>query len=194
MDRGPMARGNDAAPRGPGVSRAGRLGLLALVLAVAAPWVLANLGSGRLWQDEAQTALIAGTVLTHGVPPGHDDRNSFSQDYGKDYGPGYVWLWHPWLPFYVLAGFFAVLGTSTFVARLPFALAGIVAILLAATMAARWGRSRRAGLFAAVLLLLDVPFLILVRQSQSRSTPRTPRTRTARSWISTCSAPRRRTR
>jgi hypothetical protein len=39
------------------------------LLRAAAAWLfLANLDDQRLWQDEAQTALIARTVLADGVP------------------------------------------------------------------------------------------------------------------------------
>ena len=41
---------------------------------------------------------------------------------GAEYGRNYIWKWHTWLPFYILAGFFKVLGESAFTARLPFAL------------------------------------------------------------------------
>lgn len=138
--------------------------IVGILLASSSVLILSNLGNVYLWQDEAQTALISETVLAHGIPLGHDTRNSFSQDYGKDYGKNGIWLWHPWLPFYVLAGFFAVFGVSTFMARLPFALFGIGTILLAYYFARDLWGSRRAGVLASVLLMLSAWFLILVRQ------------------------------
>jgi len=139
---------------------------IAIVLALASALLLANLGDQRLWQDEAQTALIAGTVLTHGVPLGTDGVNSFSQDRGQDVGHGHLWLWHPWLPFYVLAACFALLGKSTLAARLPFALFGIGTVFLTAWLARTLWRSGRSGFFAGLALALNVPFLILSRQSR----------------------------
>lgn len=138
--------------------------LVATLTTVALVVLLANLGDQLFWQDEAQTALIAGTTLTHGIPLGHDGRNSFSQDRGQDYGRNKVWLWHPWLSFYVLAGFFALLGKSTFVARLPFALFGVASVVVIYCFAASLWQSKRAGIYAALTLLLNVPFLILTRQ------------------------------
>lgn len=137
---------------------------LGIIVAVASILLLANLGQQCLWQDEAQTALIAGTVLTHGIPLGHDGRNSFSQDQGRDFGPGYVWLWHPWLQFYVLAGFFAVFGKSTLAARLPFALFGIATVIAVYYLGLRMWKSRTAGLLSAALLATNVAFLVLARQ------------------------------
>jgi len=135
-----------------------------VLLCIASALILANLGNQYLWQDEAQTALVSKTVLTHGIPLGYDGKNYFSQEFGLEYGKNYIWKWHTWLQFYVLAAFFAVFGVSTFVARLPFALFGIATILLTYTVAKSLWKSRRVGVTAAVLLLTSVPFLILVRQ------------------------------
>jgi len=135
-----------------------------IILIAASILILMNLGNIYLWQDEAQTACIAKTILTHGVPLGYDGKNCFSQELRKEYGKNYAWRWHTWLPFYVLAGFFAAFGTSTFVCRLPFALFGIGTIILTYYFGkALWGE-RRAGLLAAILLILSVPFLLLARQ------------------------------
>lgn len=139
--------------------------LFVAVLAVAAVGLLVtNLGDQYLWQDEAQTALIARTVLTHGVPLGHDGKNYFSQEGGAEYGSGYVWKWHTWLPFYVLAGFFGVFGFSTFVARLPFALFGVATVVLTYFFARSLFESRRTAMLSAAALVLSVPFLLLCRQ------------------------------
>jgi 4-amino-4-deoxy-L-arabinose transferase-like glycosyltransferase len=145
-------------------NRTRELIVVAVVLGLASVLLLANLGDQYLWQDEAQTALIAGTILHHGIPLGHDGKNSFSQDGGQDYGKNYIWLWHPWLSFYVLAGFFAAFGKSTLVARLPFALFGVATVVLAYVYGASLWKSRRAGVFAAATLAINVSFLILARQ------------------------------
>ena len=99
---------------------------LLLVFGASLFLFLANLGNQYLWQDEAQTALVSKTVLEHGVPRGYDGKNFFSQELKAEYGEDYIWKWHPWLPFYVLAAFFKVFGVGTFVARLPFALFGML--------------------------------------------------------------------
>ena len=44
------------------------LALLAVALVAASVLLLANLGNQYLWQDEAETALVAKTVLSHGIP------------------------------------------------------------------------------------------------------------------------------
>jgi 4-amino-4-deoxy-L-arabinose transferase-like glycosyltransferase len=139
--------------------------LLALT-ALSATLLLANLGNRYLWQDEAQTALLARTILEHGIPLGTDGTNSFSQELGVEIGPDGVWRWHTWLSFYAVAASFALLGESAFAARLPFALLGVGSVLLCWALARELWRDRVAAAAAAGLLALSVPFLILARQSR----------------------------
>ena len=136
---------------------------IALILALASVLLLSNLGNTYMWQDEAQTALIAKTILSHGVPLGTDGRNSFSQEGGLQCGKNGLWLWQPWFALYLLAGFFAAFGASAFTARLPFALMGIGTVILTYYLGKALWESRRIAALAAGLLLLCVPFLILVR-------------------------------
>lgn len=123
-----------------------------------------NLGNHYLWQDEAQTALISKTVVSDGVPRGYDGRNFFSQEKGAEYGDNFVWKWHTWLPFYILAGFFKIFGTKTFVARLPFALFGIGTVFLAYFFSKALWQDKKTAAVTALLLLVSVPFLLLSRQ------------------------------
>ncbi len=146
------------------ISRRWEVLFLLAVSVVGSGLFLANLGNAYLWQDEAQTALIAQTVLQHGLPKGHDEKNSFSQELGIDVGKNDVWRWHPWLAFYVVAPFLELLGTTTFAARLPFALFGLGCVpLLYLLSRALWKDGKIAALSAGVLLV-SVPFLLLARQ------------------------------
>lgn len=134
------------------------------VLLVVSFLLLSNLGNQYLWDDEAQTALISKTILDHGVPLGYDGKNFFSQELGREYGQGYIWKWHTWLSFYVLAAFFKLFGISTFTARLPFALFGIGTVLLTYYFARTLLKSGRTAAIATVLLVFSVPYLLLARQ------------------------------
>lgn len=138
--------------------------LFLVLLFIGSFLLFKNLDNQYLWQDEAQTALVAKTVLSHGIPMGYDGKNSFSQELGAEYGENYVWRWHTWFPFYLLAGFFEIFGINTFIARLPFALFGLATIAIVYFFSCSLWMSRRAGLIAAVLLILSIPFLILSRQ------------------------------
>jgi len=132
--------------------------------ALSAALLLPNLGNSFLWQDEAQTAVVARTILSDGVPRGTDGLNFFSQEQGREYGPNHLWKWHTWLAFYLTAASFLALGETTTAARLPFALLAIATVVLAYFTGLRFWRDRRAALASAGLLAVSVPYLILSRQ------------------------------
>ena len=139
---------------------------LAGLAALAGFLLLSQLDEPYLWQDEAQTALIAQTILSGGIPLGSDGRNFFSQEEGAEYAEGYVWKWHTWLSFYVVAASYASLGTTALATRLPFALFGIATVLLGYWAARCLWRSRAAALASGGLLALSVPWLVLSRQGR----------------------------
>lgn len=145
------------------IERTDWIAALALA-ALSAALILPNLGNSYLWQDEAQTAVVARTILTEGVPRGTDGVNFFSQEQGKEYGPNYIWKWHTWLSFYLTAGSLAALGNTSFAARLPFALLGIATVVLAYFTGRLLWRDRWAALAGSGMLAASVPFLILSRQ------------------------------
>lgn len=126
--------------------------------------LLADLGDGYLWQDEAQSALISRSVLIYGVPKATDGKNSFAQVKDAEYGANKIWKFHPWLPFYATAASYAVLGESTFSARLPSALAGIGAVILLYFLGLKVTSDQWAAFIAALLLSLSVAFLLLSTQ------------------------------
>jgi 4-amino-4-deoxy-L-arabinose transferase-like glycosyltransferase len=140
--------------------------VLCVLAVLASVLLLANLGNQYLWQDEAQTALLARSILAHGVPLGFDGTNHFSQELGAEYGPDGLWRWHTWLSFYAVAASFALFGQTALAARLPFALCGVATVLLTWSFARELWRDRMAAGIAAGLLALSVPFLILARQSR----------------------------
>ena len=125
-----------------------------------------NLGDQYLWQDEAQTALLAKTILTDGIPRGYDGKNYLSQEFGIEYWGNfpYVYRWHTWLSFYLVAGSFSIFGINTFAARFPCALLGLATVPLTYYFARELWQSRRAATLAAFLLAVNVSFLILSRQ------------------------------
>jgi len=139
----------------------------AFLLLVPPLLLLPSLGDGWLWQDEAQTALLARSVLQHGVPVARQgDVLLTEQPDAADVSSDGLWIWSPWLPFYLVAGSFAVFGESTASARLPFALAAWATLLLGYACFRELTGDRRVARLAIVLLGLSVPFLLLARQSR----------------------------
>lgn len=145
------------------------LTFLLLLFSVSCFLFLCNLGNQYLWDDEAETALVGKTILSHGFPLAYDGRNYFSQLGGDDYAGNYIWKLHPWLQFYVAAGFLGLFGTTTFAARLPFALFGIASVFLTYTFCKTLWQSRKIAAIAAFLMLTSVPFLLLSRQCRYHS-------------------------
>lgn len=140
-----------------------RFGLVLLI--TGAILLFANLGNIYLWQDEAETALLSRRLGMYGFPLAFDGRNLIRQaPQDIQYTEDYVWVYHPWLPLYFTALSFALLGPTTFAARLPYAIAGLATILLLYHSMSRHFRDRRVAMLGASFLLLCVPFLLHARQ------------------------------
>lgn len=139
-----------------------------LVLLSGVVLLLARLGDSYLWQDEAETALISRHLLTYGLPLSTDGTD-WVQQYERpfvEFTNDYVWIYHSWLQYALTAASFALLGPSTFAARLPFVLAGLTTLLFFYFFLLRWLQDERTARVATVLLVLCVPFLLLMRQDR----------------------------
>jgi hypothetical protein len=137
----------------------------ALVL-VAALLIFPSLDDRYLWDDEAETALLAKNVLRFGVPVAWDGTSLISQECGTDYDANYLWRQTPWLPIYITAGTFSLFGSSTFTARLPFALLGLLSVPSMYLLGRRLFGDRLIALVATGSLALSVPFILHVRQGR----------------------------
>jgi hypothetical protein len=138
--------------------------LVVLGLALSAVIIFSGLDQRYLWDDEAETALLAQRVLRFGVPLAWDGSSLISQECGQDYDENYVWRQTPWLPVYLAAASFKLFDASAFTARLPFALLGLLSVPSMYWLARRVFADRLTALIAAASLLLAVPFLLHVRQ------------------------------
>ena len=135
-----------------------------LLLIVAVVLLLTNLGNMYLWQDEAETALLSQRLGAFGLPLAFDGRNLIRQaPQDVQYTQDYVWVYHPWLPFYLTSFSLSLFGPTTFAARLPYALAGLATILLLYHTTQRCFH-RHIAMLASTLLLFCVPFALHARQ------------------------------
>lgn len=142
-------------------------GRFPLLLALVALLLLCiRLDDVYLWQDEAETALIARHTLAYGLPLSSDGRTWVQQEEVPfhEFTSDYVWIYHPWMQYAVTALSFAILGESTLSARMPFALAGLATILLLYRLAKRLQPDPRVARLAPILLALFVPGILLARQ------------------------------
>jgi len=147
----------------------------AALTALGAVLLLWNLGRPALWQDEAETALRAESILQTGLPRTTlggvlvTTQPTLSPYEGNAAG---VWTWNTWLPAYLVAASFALLGRTPLAARLPFALAGILTLWLGWGLFADGERDELAEKrpwapeAALALLALSPAFLLFCRQSR----------------------------
>ncbi len=136
-------------------------------IAVLAAFLLFHqLGQRPFWQDEAETACLAKNVLKYGVPKVTDGVSIISQEQGREYGEDMIWSWSPWMQIYVSALGLKIGGINTFAGRFPFALAGVICILLTYRMVFVHYRDVQWARLAALFLALTVPFLLFARQNR----------------------------
>src|SRR5439155_8275560 len=137
-----------------------------LVAIIGAGLIFTNLGSGYLWADEGDTAVLASNILKFGVPKAWDGVTFVDSDFGARENDQLVMVSSPWVQYYVAAASFLLFGENTLAARLPFALAGWMSILLAYFIVWRITANRWAAFCTAALLASSVQFLLYSRQSR----------------------------
>ncbi len=156
---------------------------LLAVFIISAGLLCWNLGARYLWQDEADTAVLAQRMMSYGRPLAYDGYNFISRDYYDpeevqklptgdpaeavkyavqqgDFKADTAWTGQPWGQFVVAGASLALFGHDTVPARLPFALAGaLTAVLLYAVVRRRLASTVAA--LAAVALVLGNSFWVM---------------------------------
>ena len=160
-----------------------------LLVFVAAMLLLWGLGKTYLWQDEAATAVLAQRVLRFGRPLAYDGLNLITIDYFAaedarsadqrsksaqadidyyirrgDYKPDTTWKWHPWGQFLVAALGLKLFGATTIGARILFALAGVVTVLLFYRFVLANFQDSRIALYASLFLVSNSYWILHTRQ------------------------------
>ncbi len=155
---------------------------LPVVFIISAGLLCYNLGARYLWQDEANTAVLAERMMSYGRPLAYDGRNFVSRDFyfpedarklptgnpaeairysveRGDFKADTTWI-EPWGQFVVTCASLALFMPGTVQARLPFALAdALTAALLYAVVRKRLASPVAA--IAAVALVLTNPFWVM---------------------------------
>jgi hypothetical protein len=137
-----------------------------VIISISAALLLTNLGAGYLWADEGDTAVLASNIVRFGLPKAWDGTTFMDSDFGARVNGQMIMVTSPWLQYYVTAAFFRQFGESTFAARLPFALAGLLTIGEVYFFALRATANRQAALLASILTMCSVQFLLFCRQSR----------------------------
>ena len=120
--------------------------LFLILLVVFSVSIFKNIAYPLLWQDEAETAIGATRDLTYGYPKSNDGKNTLNLLELDDKSlaikePYDAYITSSWSQFYVaaigvkLSSFVSDIYTKTALIRIPFALIGLVGILLCAQVA-----------------------------------------------------------
>jgi|GEM_PF-1707597 len=146
--------------------RATVISVLLVILSMAITLLLAVVGlDGQLfWDDEANTAIYARNWIEQGKITAWDGHNllSYAQggSLGADLGPE---LRVPVLPAFIAATGMFFFGPTTFAARLPFVLLGVLAVGLTALWARRHYGPRFPWWLPSLLLALSPVYLLFIR-------------------------------
>ncbi len=126
-----------------------------------------NLGGQGLSLDEPLTVTVARTVLLKGYPSAWDGQvflggpnNTFTTAVHGIY----FWTWYPWFQFYVIALFLLFFGNSVAMLRLPFALFGVVTVVLTYKVALDLFKSKWLAVLLSLQLVFLMPFFLYSRQ------------------------------
>ena len=139
------------------------------VLALAVLLLFWSLGGRYLWQDEAETALLAKSILKSGLPIASDGTNVVSQETGREFDADFLWRLSPWMQFYIASASIGLLGPTPLAARLPFALLGFLSLPTVYVLSRKLFDSVDVARLSALYMALSVPFLLHARQARWHS-------------------------
>jgi hypothetical protein len=142
-----------------------KVALTTFVLLLSAVFLFVNLGTYALWDDEAETALLAQGVLATGDTSAVVGHNLNARRGGinlKDLAERLT----PPLPTYVMAASFALGAENAFWARLPFAIGGMIAVGIMLVLLWKNQGSNWNFLIFAIALMGNVPFFLYFRNAR----------------------------
>jgi len=89
--------------------------------------VFLGLSNSALQLDEGADTFISSTILKYGFPY-HQDEKVYTMEEGivRD---DKLFIYRTWFPYYLQASSLFLLGKTTFAARLPFALSGVISAI-----------------------------------------------------------------
>lgn len=123
-----------------------------------------RLGDYSFWQDEAETAFLAKSILERGLPYALVDDVWITQFHGEESRGDHLWFFTPWLPFYLCALSFKLFGFSEWAGRLPFALAGFMSAPLIWLLLKKIGQNPAVIFFTLLFYTTNVSVILYSRQ------------------------------
>lgn len=162
---------------------------LAILASLACTMMFWHLGQRYLWQDEAATAVLAERMLEFGKPLAYDGRNLITWDINQpvdaedaarlarnpeamvrayaargEFKHDTAWIGHPWGQFVLAAASLQALGHGTWQARAPFAMCGVMTVVVLYVIVRQLTQDRLQAWLAALLLISNVYWVLHMRQ------------------------------
>jgi hypothetical protein len=123
-----------------------------------------GIANHAFWDDEANTALFGRNLLASGELTAFDGVNVAGYREGAELDENLHNTYMPSLQYYVTAGAFALLGQGTFAGRIPFVVAGLLAIV-AVALWVRWHLAGRIPVWLPFFIASVMPaWLLYMRQ------------------------------
>ncbi len=140
---------------------------LIVVFTLACALMFPNLGDRIFWGDEAHYVLVGESITRHGYPnveglEGIDEQLVNPIFYNENY----VYTFHPWLAPYVISAPVMIFGKyNEFAIRFPFAVFGIISILMVYFLALEFGLNKKAAKIATIITLTSTALLLHSRNA-----------------------------
>jgi len=126
--------------------------------------VFLGLSNSVLQVDEGGDTFISSTILKYGAPY-HQDEKNYTMEVAIVRDDG-LFVYRTWLPYYLQAGSLFIFGQTTFAARLPFALSGVISAIVLYFFTLKLTRKRSIAFLATLFLISSVPALIYFRTAR----------------------------
>ncbi|MCH8157841.1 MAG: glycosyltransferase family 39 protein, partial [Nitrospinae bacterium] len=122
-----------------------------------------GLSDSALQVDEGADTFVSSTILEHGTPR-HANELFSTMNYADVYDG--LFVYRTWVPYYLQAASLFAFGKTTFAARLPFALCGIISVVLLYFFTLRLTGKKSVAFLAALFLASSVPALLYFRAAR----------------------------
>ena len=130
--------------------------------------IFPNLDNSALQVDEGGDTFISTTLLKSHFPRHSDGINSSMLFANVHDG---LFVYRPWVPYYIQSFSLSLFGQTTFAARLPFALIGVFAVIFLYHFALKFTDQKFVAFLAAFFLASSIPALIFFRTARYVGVP-----------------------
>ena len=134
---------------------------LVFLIPYALIMVFLGFSDSALQLDEGADTFISSTILKYGLPY-HQDETVYTMEEGivRD---DKLFIYRTWFPYYLQASSLFLFGKTTFAARLPFALSGVLSAIALYFFTLKLTKKKSTAFLATLFLASSGPALIYFR-------------------------------